>query len=136
MTEPTYCADGPNADLGQGILESPNFPRNYPDNNTTQWNISVPAGYLAMLTFTNFTLEPWRAGSASPCYDYVEVSYGGYSDQFCGSSIPGPFTSTTTIEVKFRSDYTETRSGFLAVICCSAHVTTDLTSGELINTLH
>ena len=84
--------------------------------------------------------------------DWVEINDGSSIQRYCGpwedgnyyndhgdnlgSSIPGPFTSTATIEVKFRSDYTETRSGFLAVICCSVHVTTDLTSGELINTLH
>ena len=98
------------------ILESPNFPNNYPDGNTAQWNISVPAGHLVTLTFTNFTLEPWRAGSVSPCYDYVEVSYPGYSEQFCGSSIPGPFTSTdNTMMVKFFSDDSLNYSGFRAM---------------------
>ena len=114
MTERTYCSDGPNAE--QRILESPNFPNNYPDNNTTQWNISVPAGHLVTLTFTNFTLELWRAGSVSPCYDYVEVSYPGYSEQFCGSSIPGPFTSSdNTMTVKFFSDDSLNYPGFRAL---------------------
>ena len=113
MAEPTYCGDGPNAD--RWILESPNFPNNYPDSNMTEWPISVSYGYLAMLTFTNFSLEPWRAGSVSPCYDYVEVSYGGYSEQFCGSSIPGPFTSTdNTMTVKFHSDGSLNYPGFSA----------------------
>ena len=112
MTEPMYCAGGPNA--GLSILESPNFPNNYPDSNTKQWNISVPTGHLE-LTFTNFSLEPWRAGSVSPCYDYVEVSYAGYTDQFCGSSIPGPFTSTdNTMTVKFHSDGSLNYPGFSA----------------------
>ena len=62
--------------------------------------------------------------------------YGGNFGGNLGSSIPGPFTSTATITVKFRSDTYGTRSGFLAVICCAAHVTTDLMSGELINTFH
>ena len=69
-----------------------------------------------MLTFTVFSLEPWRAGSVSTCYDYVEVSYAGYSDQFCGSSIPGPFTSTgSSMVVRFHSNHVYTRTGFSAV---------------------
>ena len=97
------------------MLESPNFPDNYPDSSTKEMNISVYAGYLATLSFTAFSLEPWRAGSASPCYDYVEVSYGGYSEQFCGSSIPGPFTSTdNTMTVRFFSDGSLNYPGFRA----------------------
>ena len=65
-----------------------------------------------------------------------------------GPSIPGPFTSTGTImTVKFFSNNGQVgaglpgggsglRTGFLAIICCSVHVTTDLTSGELINTVN
>ena len=60
--------------------------------------------------------------------DYYNVAYDNL-----GSSIPGPFTSTGTIRVTFSSDPLYTKSGFVAVVCCSAQVTTDLTSGKLIN---
>ena len=81
-----------------------------------------------------------------PCSDWVEVNDGSSTLRFCGpyygdyynvaydnlgSSIPGPFTSTATITVKFSSNSQYTKSGFLAVVCCSPHVTTtDLTSGK------
>ena len=45
------------------------------------------------LTFVSFDVE-----YESSCgYDYVEVSYGDYSERFCGGEnedyLPGPFTS-------------------------------------------
>ena len=65
-----------------------------------------------MLTFEAFHLE-----SSSSCeYDYVEVSYDSFSQRYCGSSIPGPFTSTgTSMVVRFHSDDIRTSTGFSAV---------------------
>ena len=65
-----------------------------------------------MLTFDSFDLE-----SHTSCrYDYVEVSYDSFSQRHCGSSIPGPFTSTgSSMVVKFHSDHINTGTGFSAV---------------------
>ena len=68
--------------------------------------------------------------------EYWGPSSGNYyngDDENLGPSIPGPFTSNATIKVKFSSGVWGSARGFLAVICCSVHVITDLTSGELIN---
>ena len=67
-----------------------------------------------MLTFEAFQLEI----SSSCENDYVEVSYDSFSQRYCGSSIPGPFTSTgSSMVVRFRSDWGwgNTRTGFSAV---------------------
>ena len=65
-----------------------------------------------MLTFEAFHLE-----SSSSCEnDYVEVSYDSFSQRYCGTSIPGPFTSTgTSMVVKFHTNYWDTGTGFSAV---------------------
>ena len=65
-----------------------------------------------MLTFDSFDLE-----YGSSCgYDYVEVSYDSYSQRYCGTSIPGPFTSTgSSMVVRFHSNWISTRTGFTAV---------------------
>ena len=63
-----------------------------------------------MLTFETFDLE-----SGGCQYDYVEVSYDSYSQRYCGSTIPGPFTSTgSSMVVRFHSNGSQTRTGFSA----------------------
>ena len=64
--------------------------------------------------------------------DFVEINDGILSQKYCGSSIPEPTTSTgTDIVVKFSSGQGIGSTGFLAMVCCSVQVTTELTSGEL-----
>ena len=58
--------------------------------------------------------------------DIVEITDGSSTQTFSGSSIPAPVTATT-ITVKFSSDGYLSRSGFLATVCCSASITTDVT---------
>ena len=80
--------------------------------------------------------------------DWIEINDGSSTQRYCGlsniffgeyyngdgdnlgPSIPGPFTSTGTIAVRISSNSLSTASGFLGVVCCSAHVTTDLTPSE------
>ena len=76
--------------------------------------------------------------------DYGYSTFPFYSDDSGNlPSIPGPFTSTA-ITVKFHTITTQdfqtntdekipNGKGFLASICCSAHVTTNVTSGRLGN---
>ena len=69
-------------------------------------------GYVIQLSFSSFDVEYHsRCG-----YDWVEVSYGSYSEKFCGRSNPGPVTSTgPTMTVRMHTDGSATRSGFMAV---------------------
>ncbi|XP_025936151.1 complement C1r subcomponent [Apteryx rowi] len=53
-----------------GEIRSPNYPRPYPNNNISNWDILVPKGYVVKLTFRHFDLEP----SESCFYDYVKIT--------------------------------------------------------------
>ena len=77
------------------------------------WSLSVEPGTQLRLTFDSFSLE----GPDDYCdYDYVEVSFDGYSEKFCGDSIPPSFTSSgNSMTVKFVSDYDYDYDGFSAV---------------------
>ena len=74
--------------------------------------MSASAGEQITLTFEAFSIE-----YHSRCvYDWVEVTYDGSSQKYCGGSIPGPFTSTgTSMVVRFHSDVRDTSTGFSAV---------------------
>ena len=76
------------------------------------WQLRPRNGGQIKLTFTHFQIE-----SHSSCaWDYVEIAYGpSFVQKYCGdSSIPGPFITSTTITVRFRTDGSDTRSGFRA----------------------
>ena len=76
------------------------------------WQLRPRNGGQIKLTFTHFQVE-----SHSSCaYDYVEIAYGpSFVQKYCGdSSIPGPFVTSTTITVRFRTDGSVTKSGFRA----------------------
>ncbi|NWW55687.1 C1R protein, partial [Ifrita kowaldi] len=52
-----------------GEIRSPGYPKPYPNNNISSWNIQVPKGFVVKLTFKYFDLEP----SESCFYDYVKI---------------------------------------------------------------
>ena len=59
-----------------GVIESPNFPKNYPVNFDCEWIITVPHTHALTLTFEEFNIE-----QGSKCkYDYVEVRDGAKKD--------------------------------------------------------
>ncbi|NXL94673.1 C1R protein, partial [Alectura lathami] len=52
-----------------GEIRSPDYPKPYPNNNISSWDIVVPKGYVVKLTFRYFDLEP----SETCFYDYVKI---------------------------------------------------------------
>lgn len=52
-----------------GEITSPSYPKPYPNNNISTWDITVPKGFVVKLNFWQFDLEP----SESCLYDYVKV---------------------------------------------------------------
>ena len=84
-----------------------------------EWEIEAENGGKIKLTFERFDVEPKSYWQTSCSNDYVEVSYGSFSQKFCGNKIPGrpgPFISSgDTMTVKFHSDTFDQRSGFSAV---------------------
>ena len=115
-----------------GNIKTPNYPNPYPTNQdkvskalhitititvTTAlhcqtWTLEVPSGQKVELTFESFELE-----LHSSCgYDYVQVSFGSTKQKYCGSTKPGPITSSgKKMTVLFHSDYSENYKGFSAV---------------------
>ena len=75
--------------------------------------MEINDGNRINLTFTNFEVEFDPFGDCG--FDYVEVSYGNFSEKYCGLSAPGPFISNTTITVKFHSDDFYNETGFSAM---------------------
>ena len=70
----------------------------------------------------HIVFEAFELESNSRCsYDYVEISYGTYSQRFCGSSLLYPTDSSgitssgNTMTVRFHTDFSVNYSGFRAV---------------------
>ncbi|NXN16485.1 C1R protein, partial [Indicator maculatus] len=64
-----------------GEIRSPGYPKPYPNNNISIWNIHVPKGYVVKLTFRYFDLEP----SESCFHDYVKIKADKKNlGQYCG----------------------------------------------------
>ena len=86
------------------------------------WNLQPTAnGQAFSLTFHNFDIQ--NPLSSGYCDDYVMIEDGVNRTRYCGTSNPGTFTFSSTMTVKFQSDYSLKRNGFLAVACCSGSVT-------------
>ncbi|KAM3593822.1 uncharacterized protein V6R79_022582 [Siganus canaliculatus] len=109
------CSNIVISDRVSGVVESLNFPSNYPANSQCSWTIQVDSGNTVSYSFTAFQLE---STSSSCVYDYVKL-YNGPTDQspligtFCGYS-PPPANSTTSsaLTVVFRSDSSVSKAGF------------------------
>uniref|UniRef100_A0A3Q4HHJ3 Cubilin (intrinsic factor-cobalamin receptor) n=1 Tax=Neolamprologus brichardi TaxID=32507 RepID=A0A3Q4HHJ3_NEOBR len=99
----------------RGVIESLNFPNNYPDNSQCSWTIQASGGNTVNYTFTAFQLE---ATSAACAFDYIKL-YDGPNQEapligtFCGYT-PPPAGSTTSsaLNIVFRTDSTVSTSGF------------------------
>ncbi|KAG7527098.1 cubilin [Solea senegalensis] len=97
-----------------GVLESLNFPNNYPENSVCSWTIQGSSGNTINYTFTAFELE-----STSNCnFDYIKL-YNGPNEQapligtFCGYTPPPANTTTSSaLTVVFRTDRSVSKSGF------------------------
>ncbi|KAL6069282.1 hypothetical protein STEG23_019741, partial [Scotinomys teguina] len=98
-----------------GILTSPNFPNNYPNNFDCTYRITVGFNEQIELDFVNFALED-RLGQQ--CFDFVEVRDGGFETSpllghFCGSVLPPKILSQSNkLWLRFKSDRVDTNRGF------------------------
>jgi len=110
-TEPCTGGDCPSSTAG--VIESPNFPENYPNSKDERWDLKVADGSSIELKFFEFAIE----NDASCSYDYVEVLDSDNSQMLkkCGTTSPGTVTSKgNTMTVKFHSDGTVVDKGFKA----------------------
>ena len=96
----------------EGVVQSLNYPDNYPNNIDMETNIKVEEGYKIELTLDLFDLED---DSDSGCrFDFVEII--GTSRKLCGIVASGKKyrSSGPTMRLRFHTDESITRKGFKA----------------------
>lgn len=87
----------------RGIIESPNFPQNYPNNMNCEWTVVAPMGNKIRVQFSHFSLE--GGSSSSECnFDYMQIEERKdkeliRSEKYCRTQMPEPFTTSTEIVV-------------------------------------
>lgn len=109
------CPSEGNLTASRGMLWSPGFPRSYPDNAFCVWVITAPRGEQVKLVLQTVDLE-----YCTLCHcDYIEVRDGARPDgkligRFCKTNKTVVYSEGMQIWVKFKSDSTNKRRGFLA----------------------
>ncbi|XP_053384013.1 cubilin-like isoform X1 [Mercenaria mercenaria] len=100
-----------------GIIETPNEPTDYHNNQNCTWSITVVPNRVIQLKFQMFDLQ-----AHSTCnYDYLDI-YDGPSlaspliGRYCGDAIPSEQIRSTsnTMTINFITDSSVTRAGFRA----------------------
>ncbi|XP_077323268.1 complement C1r subcomponent isoform X2 [Lithobates pipiens] len=98
-----------------GLIASPNYPKTYPNNNHSTWNIAVPEGFHISLKFLVFDIEP----SDGCTYDFVKVWADNKElGKFCGppksKSHPGHrliVSEGNQMRIEFQSDFSNEEQG-------------------------
>ncbi|XP_067937472.1 cubilin-like [Watersipora subatra] len=105
----------------QGVVSSPSYPSDYPNNLNMAWMIDVQSGDIN-LVFTQFSLEP---GNGSSCdTDSLTVRSGSRDGMivgiYCGAEIPQNISSSTGIlHLTFKTNSAQTYAGFRAIFWSS-----------------
>ncbi|XP_044183023.1 fibrillin-1-like isoform X2 [Acropora millepora] len=98
-----------------GVIESPNFPNNYPNNFNGKWRISPETSHV------NISIEYFKLEDSSSCkkFDFVQlkarVGYITRETTWCGFISPRQRTLKVdgrAIEITFRSDASFNTKGF------------------------
>ena len=140
--------------FSESFIHSANYPDDYPNNYKQvngnrilmtplrlnwllqTWELQSTNGQAITLTFDSFYIFTYDSWDGT-CVDWVDIDDGSSIQRHCGVSIPGPFTSTGTINVTLNTGSLFTASGFLATVCCSVRISvsteTELTIGKLKN---
>ena len=110
--------------LTAGVVTSPNYPDNYPNNLDQTQTLQVQTGKMLRLEFTHFAVYACNI-TTCPC-DYVKITDGdgttlmdnscGYSSDDPSSSLyfqpPTITTRTNTVEIYFHTDAKDTQTGW------------------------
>lgn len=108
-----------------GVIESPDYPNNYPSNVKCIWNIEVPKGNKINVTFTHFDIYKYsrpswmryRLINNEDCYpDYLlikENKESYLSKKLCGNLLPSAIsTKSNSLQIQFSSGAYTPRTGF------------------------
>nr|XP_012218853.1 PREDICTED: cubilin-like [Linepithema humile] len=97
-----------------GVIRSPNFPDEYPNNKDCVWIIQAPNRHRITLTVNRFDMEKHTWCN----FDYLEIRNGGYDSapligKYCGQEIPNEIPSQTNqLYIRFVSDFSRSSQGF------------------------
>ncbi|XP_023016013.2 cubilin [Leptinotarsa decemlineata] len=125
----------------RGVIESPNFPNDYPQDEDCLWEIVVSNRNKINITFSHFELERSLTFANNSClFDYVEISYAerpsdAFSDEkptytkygkYCGNQNPGHLSlDSDHVQIHFVSDKLLLGSGFRLeweMVGCGGHL--------------
>lgn len=97
-----------------GVLTSPEYPNNYPNNVECRWVIRAAGPASVKLVFVDFQVE----GNEDCTYDYVAVlgePGPARGHHYCGSARPPTLVSLgRELQVVFKSDFNIAGRGFKA----------------------
>ncbi|XP_045111201.1 uncharacterized protein LOC123504604 isoform X2 [Portunus trituberculatus] len=97
-----------------GLITSPNFPFNYPNNAQCAYYISLPSEYTIALDCNDFSIQP---GDRNCENDYLLITEDGQLDgegvtRYCGDKALSLFTSTSNMTLLFVADSSYRYRGF------------------------
>ena len=79
--------------LSTGVVSSPNYPGNYPNNHHSTQIIEVEQGLIVLLKFTAFDIEyQWNTNGITCAFDHLTITDGDGSvlmEKSCGSTKHG-----------------------------------------------
>ena len=101
--------------LTTGVVTSPNYPNNYPNNLQRTETIQIGEGLILSLEFNAFNIQSYSWDSTCS-YDHLTITddYGTtLMEKSCGSSLPAAMTSiSNTVKIMFSTDGYDTESGW------------------------
>ena len=91
------CGDGGYNSSYGGIITSPSYPNNYPDNADCIYSISQPTGTVILLNFFSMDIGTKWDGTCNN--DYLEIRDGSsahspFLKKLCGNEIPSSIQSS------------------------------------------
>uniref|UniRef100_A0A8D2QE76 CUB domain-containing protein n=1 Tax=Zonotrichia albicollis TaxID=44394 RepID=A0A8D2QE76_ZONAL len=94
---PYFC--GGSVSDPSGVLQSPNYPGNYPNDADCVWEIQVENNFRVTLTFRDIVMQ-----SGTCQHDYIEVYDGPLHSspllgRFCSGSFPTYVSSSNMLSV-------------------------------------
>ncbi|XP_069990295.1 ovochymase-1-like isoform X2 [Penaeus vannamei] len=97
-----------------GIITSPSYPFNYPNNIRCVYKISLSSEFTVGLDCNDFSVQPGDKGCEN---DFLAVSDNGGPDeptnQFCGDKAIAAFSSSNNLTLVFQTDSTYRYRGFM-----------------------
>ena len=95
-----------------GVVTSPDFPGDYPNDLEKIFTIKVEEGLAVFLEFTAFNVEY----SPTCRYDHLTITDGDGTtlmEKSCGSTLPAAITSTSNmVNLVFNTDSITTKTGW------------------------